>query len=207
MKIEQVIDKHCGLVIADETQIHQLLMNLCTNAFHALEDTVGTLGVRLQGVYLANDNEAVTLHGLAPGEYLKLEVSDNGSGIDEKIIGHISDSYFTTKPQGKGTGLGYAVCCETDNRVAFEVFRDNLHDYDLVITDQTMPHLSGSELSIKMMEIRPDIPVILCTGYSSVISEHEAAAIGIRGFVMKPTSMFEIAGIVRKILDATRPTV
>lgn len=281
--IEQAIDEHCGQVIADETQIHQVLMNLCTNAFHAMEDRGGTLDIRLRQVRLADEDEEVARYGLSPGQYLKLEVGDNGVGIDEQVLGHIFDPYFTTKPQGKGSGLGlavvygivkdhggivnvrsnpgggvtftvilpvvessgealdlyaqnqplfgnerilfvddeealaelgkemlgtlgYVVCCKTDSRVAFEVFRDNPHDYDLVITDQTMPHLSGSELSMKMMEIRPDIPIILCTGYSSVIAGSEPKALGIRAVVMKPVSQSRLAGMVRKILDTTRPT-
>jgi len=258
IEIKQEIDNNCGSVMADATQIHQVIMNLCTNAFHAMEETGGVVDIKLQEVYSAN-NEEFVIYNLPPGKYLKLEVSDNGHGIEEKIIHHIFDPYFTTKAQGKGSGLGlavvygivkdhggtihvktkigygttftvilpvidsaddtsesevknqsqptlgYTVHNETDSLVALEVFRNNPQAYDLVITDQTMPHLSGAALSKALMKIRPDIPIILCTGYSSTLSEDQAKALGIRAFVMKPISKLELAQTIRKVLDSTEP--
>lgn len=282
IEIKHEIADNCGCIMADATQIHQILMNLCTNAFHAMEETGGILGVRLQEVYFTN-NEEPALHGLPPGKYLKLEVSDNGPGIEDEIINHIFDPYYTTKPQGKGTGLGlavvygivkdhggiinvetrigcdttftvilpvidctdkpdldgenqsqppagnerilfvddeesiavfaqkmletlgYTVRYETDSKEALEAFRDNPQGYDLVITDQTMPRLPGSELSKELMKIRPDIPIILCTGYSSMISEQKARDLGIRAFVMKPTNKLKFAQTIRKVLDKKEP--
>jgi PAS domain S-box-containing protein len=283
IEIKQKIDNNCGSVRADATQIHQVIMNLCTNAFHAMEETGGTLGVKLQEVYFT-DNQEPSIDNLPPGTYLKLEVSDNGKGIDGKIVNHIFDPYFTTKPQEKGSGLGlsvvygivkdhggtinvetkigygttftvllpvidraddtpesevknqsqppsgnehilfvddeasvavfskkmletlgYTVRCETDSLVALEAFRNNAQAYDLVITDQTMPHLSGAALSKALMKIRPDIPIILCTGFSSTFSEHQAKALGIRAFVMKPISKLELAQTIRKVLSSTEP--
>jgi PAS domain S-box-containing protein len=279
IEIKQEIDNSCGEMMADATQIHQVLMNLCTNAFHAMEEKGGTLVVRLQEVNLTGNNKPV-IHALPPGKYLKLEVSDNGSGIDKKIINHIFDPYYTTKPKGKGSGLGlavaygivkdhggtikvesklghgatfkvllpvidrvdnnnkpdmkspnkppkgterilfvddekpmavlgqkmlgtlgYTVRYETNSNAALETFKDNPQDFDLVITDQTMPDLSGSELSKELMKIRPDLPIILYSGYSSVISERETRNLGIKAFVMKPMDLLKLAQTVRKVLD------
>jgi CheY-like chemotaxis protein len=217
---------------------------------------------------------------LPPGKYLNLEVSDNGLGIEKKILQHIFDPYFTTKKQGKGSGLGLAVAYgiikdhgglikvessighgstfkvilpvidgyenesdvgeekqirspvgnerilfiddeesiavlgqkmletlgyivryETDSVVALTAFRDNPNSFDLVITDQTMPNLSGAELSKELMKIRPGIPIILCTGYSSVISEHKAKNLGIKAFIMKPMDRHTLAETARNVLD------
>jgi CheY-like chemotaxis protein len=244
-----------------------------------MEEKGGTLVVRLQEVNLTGNNKPV-IHALPPGKYLKLEVSDNGSGIDKKIINHIFDPYYTTKPKGKGSGLGlavaygivkdhggtikvesklghgatfkvllpvidrvdnnnkpdmkspnkppkgterilfvddeksmavlgqkmlktlgYTVRYETNSNTALETFRDNPQDFDLVITDQIMPDLSGSELSKELMKIRPDLPIILYSGYSSVISERETRILGIKAFVMKPMDLLKLAQTVRKVLD------
>ena len=280
IEINQEIDEKCGSIMADATQIHQVLMNLCTNAFHAMEETGGTLTIKLQEVDLTEDADAA-LKDLAPGIYAELEVSDTGSGIEEDIIGHIFDPYFTTKEQGKGTGLGlavvygivndhngtinavsevdsgtkftvlfpvidsvevkpvpviqhkekpptgkerilfvddeqsiamlgqkmletlgYSVRKETDSRTALKLFQNNPQDFDLVITDRTMPGLPGLELAKELVGIRPDLPIILCSGYSSVLSEQEAKELGIRAFVMKPTNRRELAQTIRNVLDS-----
>lgn len=285
IEIRQDIDANCGSVMADATQIHQVVMNLATNAFHAMEATGGILAVRLREVTLAH-NEDPALHALAPGRYLELEVSDTGPGIAEEIRTHIFDPYYTTKPQGKGSGLGlavaygivkdhggtitvesqagvgstfkvilpvtgciedtakadseshcrpplgnerilfvddeeliavlgqkiletlgYAVRYETESRAALETFRENPQDFDLVVTDQTMPHLSGSDLAKEMMRIRPDIPVILCTGYSPLISEEKSRGLGIKAFLMKPVDRLNLAQTVRRVLDAKAPVL
>ena len=277
--IKQEIDENCGYVSANGTQIHQILMNLCTNALHAMEETGGTIGVRLQEIQFEEIEEAF-IHGLAPRKYVLLEVSDNGQGIEEMILDNIFDPYFTTKPQGKGSGLGlavvygivkdhggtikvdskyghgttfkvvlpvfdnyneykvseekrlqppvgnerilfvddeesiallgqktletlgYTVQYETNSYAALAVFGDKPQNFDLVITDQTMPNLPGSELSKKLMKIRPDIPIILCTGYSSMISEDKARELGIKAFVMKPSNRQTLAQTVRNVLDS-----
>ena len=279
IEIKQEIANNCGNVLADATQIHQVVMNLCTNAFHAMEEKGGLLNVILHEIEFS-DTEQPPVHDLAPGRYLKLEISDTGAGIKDEIMAHIFDPYYTTKPQGKGSGLGlavvygivqdhggtikvesqvdhgttftvifplidnngiqsdlsaeiqsqaprgnerilfvddeesiavvgkalletlgYTVRCETDSSAVLEEFKNNPQDYDLVITDQTMPYLPGSELSKELMKIRSDIPIILCTGFSSMISEHKAKILGIKAFVMKPIDRLKLAWTIRKVLD------
>jgi PAS domain S-box-containing protein len=279
IELRQEIDNDCAFVLADGTQIHQVLMNLCTNAFQSMEETGGTITVKLQEVHLSK-NDCTDIKDFTPGKYLYLEVSDNGPGIEKDTLQHIFDPYFTTKQQGKGSGLGlsvvygiikdhggsirvesnidhgstfkvilpvidgyenescvdaakqnqfpvgnerilfiddeeaiamlgqtiletlgYIVRYETDSVAALAAFRENPHSFDLVITDQTMPNLTGSELSKELMKIRPDIPIILCTGYSSTISEHKAMNLGIKAYIMKPTDRHTIADTVRKVLD------
>ncbi len=279
IELKKEIDSNCGFVLANETQVHQVLVNLCTNAFQALEETGGAISVKLQEINFSQKNGAAS-DGLPPGKYLNLEVSDNGPGINEETAQHIFDPYFTTKPQGKGSGLGlavaygivrdhggamkvessighgatfkvflpvidscdnssevntdqqirysagnerilfiddeesiailgkrmlealgYTVIYETDSVAALAAFRENPYGFDLVITDQTMPNLPGSELSKELMKIRLDIPIILCSGYSSMVSEDEAKELGIKAFVMKPADRRTLANTVKKVLE------
>ncbi|MEN6438889.1 MAG: PAS domain S-box protein [Syntrophobacter sp.] len=265
-----------GVAIADATQIHQVLMNLCTNAAHAMNG-VGVLTVNLSrvdpdGKYLAG----LSAPELSPGPYLKLSVSDTGCGMDCKALERIFDPYFTTKEVGKGSGLGlavvhgivkrhdgaimvhsipgkgttfdiyipeagrpvpaeaeagpglpdgrervlfvddepavvrmgteiltrlgYAVTPETDCMKAFELFRARPDEIDLVITDYTMAKLTGTGLAKKIRQIRPDIPIILATGFSEKVTEATASASGLE-LIMKPFGMRQIAELVRKALD------
>jgi nitrogen-specific signal transduction histidine kinase/ActR/RegA family two-component response regulator len=265
-----------GLVLADSTQIHQVILNLCTNAAHAMGEEGGTLEVSLSRVNLFS-GEAHDLE-VPPGTYLKLSVSDTGLGMTEDILQRIFDPYFTTKEKGRGTGLGlsvvqgivkshggavtcksspgvgtdfnvylpeimpekestehqeekyaimgterilfiddeqvlvdlaknmlvkmgYDVITSTSSVDALELFRTDPHKFDLVITDTTMPVMAGDKLAQKIMEIRQDIPVILCSGYSEHVSEEYARRIGIRKFVLKPLEMNVFASIIRKVLD------
>ncbi len=275
IEITTSISTEDDLAIADPTQIHQVVMNLCTNAAHAMREKGGTLTVSFKPVIILP--ESVSLYPeLAPGPYVSLIVSDTGYGIDKNIIDRIFDPFFTTKERGEGTGLGLAVVygiikelkgsirveseknmgasftillpriqkpakTETDEprpiphgtetmllvddeegllvaqkRIferlgykvethssstgALEVFRADPKRFDIVITDQTMPKMTGAQIAREFMAIRPDIPIILCTGFSDVISEEEAKAIGIREFIMKPIVISDIACKVRKIL-------
>jgi len=267
-------------VLADPTQMNQVLMNLCTNAAHAMAETGGTLEVKLENVEIRED-EATPYQGLLPGVYVRLTVSDTGHGIESQLIDRIFEPYFTTKEVGEGTGLGLAVvhgivkshggaitadsvsgkgttftvllpsvcgeikneseACEppptgkerilfvddesalaklgeqmlgrlgyevvstTSSMEALELFRIEPDQFDLVITDTTMPDMTGDRLAHKLMEVRPDIPVILCTGYSERICEKGAMAIGIRAFVVKPVVKSEIAETIRKVLDKDSP--
>jgi CheY-like chemotaxis protein len=279
IEIKHAIDNYCGPVNADATQIHQIIMNLCTNAFHAMEKSGGCLNIVLQEVELS-EKEIADNHDLGAGHYAKLEVSDTGTGIDKVVINNIFDPYFTTKEKGKGTGLGlsivygivksygggitcasapgegsifsvyipiiktapgeeeedqtipprghnekilfiddeeaitsigekilkslgYSVFPMNNSRQALKEFQADPNRFDLVITDQTMPYLPGSELAKEMLRIRPDIPIILCTGHSSVIDRDIAKAIGIKSFVMKPISKKVLAKKVREVLDKT----
>ena len=268
-----------GLALADPTQIHQVLMNLCTNALHAM-DGKGILEVRLSPVDLSESDLADQyIFDLKPGPYLRLEVSDTGCGMDAETMERIFDPYFTTKEVGKGTGLGlavvsgivrrhegaitvrsepgkgtrfsiyiprldaqsegtrqvdgplqrgserllfvddepaimemgtsilkrlgYKVTSQTDSVKALEVFRSSPDEFDLVITDYTMPKLTGLDFAREVLRIRPDIPVLLCTGFSEKLTPDSLKAPGM-GLLMKPYNMRQISEAVRKILEAQK---
>ncbi len=276
IEIRQKIDMNCGPVLADPTQIHQVIMNLCTNAFHAMRDKGGTLGVEITEVEISI-SDCISLK-LNPGLYVRISVSDTGHGIPASIMDRIFEPYFTTKAPGEGTGLGLSVvhgivksyngdikiysepgkgtsvnvympCIEADasireksvgevissgkerillvddeeyiikmmkemierlgyrinaytsSRIAYDEFRMNPYEYDLVITDQTMPDMVGTELAKELMLIRPNIPVIICTGFSEILSEEKAKAIGIREYISKPVVKSEISKAIRNVLD------
>lgn len=281
IEIQDDIDQECGVVFADPTQVHQILMNLCTNAYHAMETTGGILRVELRRAHLNNTMQRPTLN-LKAGEYVELTVSDTGAGIAPSMIDKIFDPYFSTKETGKGTGLGLAIVhgiiasygggitveSELEKGTTFHVYfpvvveRELPHDqkvgetphgnerilfiddekflvemgkdlleqlgysvtgknsssealtefqqhpqaYDLVITDQTMPGMTGENLARRMLQIRPDIPIILFTGYSNLIDEPAAKAIGIREFALKPMTKDTIAKLIRKVLDGESGT-
>lgn len=276
IKIRQKIQCSSCMVIADPTQIHQVLIDLCANAAHAMREKGGMLEVSLIDADLDAD-AAAEYPDLTPGPYVTLSVSDTGHGIDLEIIDRIFDPYFTTKGLAEGTGmglavareivkshrgtigvqsepgkgttfhvfiprteievtpknkgtsplrtgnerilflddekaivtmvkqtlesLGYEVVATTSSIDALEVFKAQPDKFDLVVTDQTMPTMTGGELSKELMRIRPDIPIILCTGYSEMIDEDKAKSMGIREFVMKPLLMRDLAETIRKVLD------
>jgi len=268
-----------GVALADPTQIHQVLMNLCTNAAHAMDDK-GILEVNLSPVDLSESDLAdQSIVDLTPGPYLRLTVSDTGSGIDAETMERIFDPYFTTKEKGKGSGLGlavvkgivkrhqgaiavrsepgkgttfsiyiptvdseseatmqvddplsrgsesilllddeqtvvemgtrlleclgYKVTSQTESVKALEVFRSSPDDFDLVITDYTMPKLTGLDFAREVLRIRPDIPVLLCTGFSEKITPDSVKGLGM-GLLMKPYGMREISEMVRKTLDTRK---
>ncbi len=277
IKINSEISPHVETIFVDPTRVHQVIMNLCTNAFHAMEENGGTLDIILQEKIL--DEKTIKEQELSgkAGVYIELIVRDTGQGISPAIRDRIFDPYFTTKEQGKGTGmglatvhgivksyggfillesepgkgtavhvffpvgnrevtpgknwaeslasgnerilfiddedilaemgrdvlkrLGYRVTVRTDSLTALETFQNQPDQFDVVITDQTMPGMTGTELARKMMLIRPDIPIILCTGYSTVVSEAKAKSMGIREFALKPLSKKDIAALIRKVLD------
>lgn len=275
--IHQNIKAEADCVLADPTQINQVMINLCMNAFHAMEETGGTLEIAMHNVVLGKDSVTID-PALAPGNYVKLTVSDTGKGIPPQIIGRIFDPFFTTKEVGKGSGMGLSIVhgiiksCggsisiesepgkgttaslffpvvegETDldpkpvvqesptgsERILFiddeksivdmargilvrlgyqvetkispiealELFRSKPDHFDLVITDMAMPNMTGDILVKKILTIRPDIPTILCTGFSERISEETANGVGIKAFLSKPLIMHEFAVTVRKVLD------
>jgi PAS domain S-box-containing protein len=267
------------LVAADPTQMHQVLMNLCTNAGQAMQATGGLLLVGLENVRLG-PKETGRHPAARPGDYVRLSVRDSGPGMTTEVLPRIFDPYFTTKEKGEGTGLGLAVVhgivethegfilvnsapgqgalfevylpairplgqpeaavtsampegCERillvddeaalveigrlslerlgyrvvalgDSREALTRFRQAPGEFDLVITDMTMPYLTGDRLAAELLAIRPDLPVILCTGYSAGISKERTQALGIREFVQKPLVIRELADTVRRALDASR---
>ncbi len=266
-----------GMVMADPTQMHQVIMNLSTNAYHAMQEKGGVLEVSLADVELDSDFTARHLD-THTGPYIRLTVSDTGHGIKKKDIDRIFEPYYTTRDKTGGTGmglavvhgivksyegaitvysepgkgttfnvflpriesaeaeaeieemgpiptgneqillvddepaivdigkgmlenLGYTVETRTSPIEALEAFKAKPDKFDLVITDMTMPKMTGDELAKKLMGIRPDIPIILCTGFSERINEEKAKAMGIRKLVMKPIVQREMANAVRKALD------
>jgi PAS domain S-box-containing protein len=279
IEIRQNIESDTGIMEADPTQIHQILMNLCTNAAHAMREEGGILEVGIRNVEVGSwDSESGHLD-MTPGPYLLLTVSDTGEGMTPEVMARIFDPYFTTKEKGVGTGLGlavvhgivniyggtiraysepgkgttfhvylprieeakemaedvsrpgviptgqehvlfiddelvlveigkqmlerlgYEVTIRTSSIEALELFRAKPDQFDLVITDMTMPNMTGDKLSRELMQIRPDIPIIICTGYSELISEEKAKGIGIRAFAMKPLVMADLGKTVRNVLD------
>jgi PAS domain S-box-containing protein len=266
-------------VLADPTQIHQVLMNLCTNAAHAMRERGGELGVCLDNVEITPQNKPLHVD-LDPRPYVKVTVSDTGTGIAPGIINKIFDPFFTTKETGKGTGLGlsvvygivrecggtvtvhsepragsvfsvylpaitniaevpqdivepipggterilfvddeeilvemwrdilenlgYTVTATTGSTKALEIFLSRPDQFDLVITDMTMPGMTGIGLSKEILGLRPAIPIILCTGFSELITEEKVKALGIKGFAMKPLRLRIIAHLIRKALEQRR---
>lgn len=262
-----------GIALVDPTQIHQVILNLSTNAAYAMNDH-GVLTIALDPVIV----DSSALPKIPSGEYLRLSVSDTGLGIDPAILDRIFEPYFTTKEIGKGTGLGlavvhgivkrheggivvnsqpgkgtifeiylpqvenkpctttraamplpegrerilvvddeetlstliagmlgslgYSVTCFTNGLTALARFRSEPDKFDLIITDHTMPHISGTELALEAFQIRADIPVILCTGFSEKVTAQSVSETGIRKLVMKPFDRRTIAEVVRNVLDS-----
>ncbi len=275
IEIRKNIAKEASKVMADPTQIHQVLMNLCTNAAFAMSKEGGILGIGLENIDLKTDKPKYP--DLRPGPYIRLTVSDTGTGMDEAVKARIFDPFFTTKGPGEGTGLGlsvvhgivkshggiitvysepgkgatfhvllpgiegkiapdaekaeplptgterillvddeealvkmtdemlkrlgYEVVSRTSSVEALEVFRIQSDKFDLVITDLTMPNMTGEQLARELINIKRDIPIILCTGYSQTMSDEQAKSVGIYGFVMKPMVMRELAETIRRVLD------
>ncbi|WP_457551987.1 ATP-binding protein [Desulfobacula sp.] len=276
--IEQDINNDCGAIKADPTQIHQIIMNLSTNAYHAMAETGGELKISLKEVELGELD--LISPDMTPGAYACLSVSDKGTGMDKNLIEKIFDPFFTTKEKGKGTGmglsvvhgivkkmngviqvysepnkgtqfyvyfpvekgsfeeqniqmqgpiqkgmehillvddeeaiitmekkmldrLGYQVTSRTSSLEALESFRATPDKFDIVITDMAMPNMPGDKFSTELVKIRPDIPILLCTGFSESISEEKAAALGIKAFLLKPVVMKDLARKIRDVLDKT----
>jgi PAS domain S-box-containing protein len=270
-------------VLSDPTTIHQVLINLGTNAAHAMRTTGGIMEVCLESVEIPRERGRSVPADLKPGPYIRMTVRDTGVGIDPAIMNRIFDPFFTTKPQGEGTGLGlsvvygivkshgggvtvesevgrgstfhvylprtpkqereddrnkapasggsehilfvddevvlvdmgermlsalgYRVTAVANGPDALATFRENPDDFDLVITDMTMPGMTGAQLSREILKIKPEFPIILCTGFSELVSEGEAKAMGIRRFLMKPVFLDTLAGEIRIAIDASRREV
>ena len=275
IKIKQNI-RSDALVMGDSNHIHQVLINLCANAAHAMEDTGGVLTVDLSDMEF-NSNLVPNYPDLPPGKYLNLTVTDTGRGMPPDVLDKIFDPFFTTKQKEEGTGmglsvvhgivrshgghiythsepgqgstfdiflpaiykqlqpddsvdrpvltgterillvddepaivnmskqliesLGYDVVTRISSIEALEFFSHQPESVDLVITDMTMPNMTGEELAEELMKIRPDIPVILCTGFSTRINEQKAKAKGIRAFVLKPIIKQKLSETIREVLD------
>jgi len=266
-----------SFVLADPTQIHQVLMNLCTNAGFALQDKGGVLEVKLEDMEL--DTDFTSRHpDMKPGSYMKLTVSDTGHGMPPDVLERAFDPFFTTKKKGEGTGMGlsvvhgivknhggtvtassepgkgstfkvflpvieakadsekkkegtipkgkehilfiddeqglvdlgklmlesfgYKVTAKTSSVEALKLFKSQPDKFDLIITDMTMPSMTGEELAKEILAIRPDIRVILCTGFSQKIDKEKAESIGIRTLLLKPILRQQMAETVREVLDS-----
>jgi nitrogen-specific signal transduction histidine kinase/ActR/RegA family two-component response regulator len=269
-----------GLVMADQSQLQQIIMNLSANAAHAMQEKGGILEVSLAQVQLIKGQEE---YDLRSGDYLKLVFSDTGCGMDKNTMERIFEPFFTTKKSGEGTGmglsmvrrivltlggeikakstpgvgsvfevvlpefkgeekadavfdsartkggaerilfvddetslvelgtnmlgrLGYKVTGLNSSSQALELFNQDPHAFDLVVTDQTMPGVSGADLARRFLRTRPELPIILCTGFSAQISRDTARKMGISRFLMKPVEISEIARVVREVLDETKAT-
>ena len=278
IEIKQNIGK-TGTVLADPTQIHQIVMNLCTNAFHAMGENGGLLSVSMSLADTYRLDQKPGLPNLNNGNYLQLDISDNGQGIDPANLKRIFEPYFSTKKKEEGTGLGLAVvhgivkshkghinvssepgkgtifsiylpCLETTDTPAeaiipvkrlqgghehillvddeesivkmqkqmleglgyrvtgrssssdlLDLFIDSPDDFDLVVTVMAMPNMNGSDLAKKLLDIRPDVPIILCSGFSENMNEEKAKSIGLKSFLMKPVTVEELSHAIRNVLE------
>ncbi len=281
IEIKEDIDKECGNIEADPTNIHQIMINLCSNALHAMESQKGTLTVKLFRETLGTDG-VEAYENVAPGSFVVLSISDTGHGMDTKTMQRIFEPYFTTKEVGKGSGIGlavihgiiqdskgfvrvvstpgqgstfhvylplleensaaeddqvalqknekslpqengriilvddeellvwvnkrrleypgYTVTATTDSEEALEKIRAHPEQFDLLITDQTMPNMSGVELTREVHKIKPDMPVIMSTGHSDLVTKEEALKMGISKYVVKPIQGDELIDAVREVL-------
>ena len=269
-------------VMADPTHIHQIVMNLCTNAYHAMRETGGLMEVRLEDVRLGREDTEKHPE-LRSGSYIKIAVSDTGQGMEPYVLERIFNPFYTTKEKGEGTGmglsvvhgivkngggsifvqsepgkgscfeilfpviekvkaadptvgdaiptgtekvlfvddekaiadlnrillesLGYEVTTRTSPIEALELFKFQSDRFDIVITDMTMPKMTGRELAEHLHRIKPDIPIILCTGFSTDIDENRAASMGISALIYKPILSRDIAQAIRNALDNKKDTV
>lgn len=269
--INEEVNERCGRVLIDPVQIHQVLINLCTNGAHAMVGRHGELTVKLDKVLPAGDGR----------EWLELSVTDTGSGIEAELLDRVFEPYFSTKEKTSGTGmglamvhgivsrqggtivveseidkgsvfrvrlpvaqretaieqvvslgglqsgsgtillvddeeqvvqvtgeilqnLGYAVVGKTSPQDALQLFSSSPHEFDLVLTDLTMPGLTGLELSERVKELRPDIPIILFTGYSDQVSKDAAVEAGIGEYCMKPISMRDLSTVIGRFLGTDK---
>jgi len=276
IEIKQNIRADCGIIKADPTQIHQVIMNLTTNAYHAMEETGGVLTVSLKEIEFKGLD--LIKPELIPGVYACLTVADTGKGMNKELTQKIFDPFFTTKKAGKGTGMGlsvvhgivksmdgaihvcsepgkgteflvylpiaearkkqpatkveasiqggtehillvddekaiigmeqnilerigYKVTSSTSSIEALEAFRATPEKFDMVITDMAMPNMPGDSLAGELTKIRPEIPILLCTGFSETMSEEQAASLGIKGFLLKPVVMRDLSHKIREVLD------
>ncbi len=276
IEIREKIETEMDTIYADPTQIHQVLMNLCSNGGYAMRGNGGILEVMLASI--ETDPGLIAKHpDLKPGPYVRLTVSDQGCGMNPEVMERIFDPFFTTKKPGEGTGmglavvhgiiknhngvitvyseqgkgstfdiffphiqgeeakarpvlsksiptgtgrilliddepvqlksvqhmlerLGYQVLARADGAEALGLFWKDPQGFDLIITDQTMPKMTGEKLAQSILSVRPDIPVILCTGFSDLIDADKSKALGISEYVMKPFTVREIAEIIHRVL-------
>jgi len=280
IKIEQILESE-SYVMADPISIHQILMNLCTNAKDSMSKTGGILSLRLEDFFLKAEDVA-KYEGILPGHFLLVSVKDTGHGMKKEVINRVLEPFFTTKPQGEGTGMGLSVVhgivksldgfmkmsskpdqgstfkiflpahektaisnhvplieienCEGYEKIlfvddediltemvrdtlenfgydvtifsnsldAFEHFKENSDNYDLIISDTTMPDMTGDILIQQIRLIRPDIPVILCTGFSDHIDDEKADQMQINALMYKPIPAGDMVSTIRRVMDGEK---
>ncbi len=270
-----------GKVVIDPSQMHQIIMNLCTNAKHAMQQNGGILTVEMKNLDIEPHAEILgRVPDLQPGPYIRLAVKDTGYGMAPEVLKRVFEPYYTTKEKGVGTGLGlsmvhgitkncggtvilesnvgngtsiyvylprtntdqalkktkkgpmaqpaptgvgrilfvddepelvalsrkilehlgYQVVTKNNGIDALKEFKEKPNHFDVVVTDMTMPKMTGEKLAQELISIRPDIPIILCTGFNEQINEQKAKAIGIKAFLMKPLTVNQLAKTVRAVL-------
>jgi len=276
IEIKQTIEAENSIIIANATQIHQILVNLCTNGVHAIGEEKGLIEVQLSEIDV--EQAIHTKFGIVKkGAYVKLSVKDNGCGMESNVLERIFDPFFTTKDINKGTGLGlsvvhgivkssggaitvdsksgeettfnlyfprtenitkengraielifgnsesilvvddekslvnlmvrtignlgYTVTGTTSCNEALKMFRDEPDKFGLVITDKTMPEMTGIEMAEQLTQLRPELPIILCTGSRGTVDPEKVKAAGIRKVVMKPFDKQEFSTVISKILN------
>ncbi len=278
IEIRTDIAADCGQVTCDPTQLQQILMNLCANAYHAMRETGGVLAIGLRSVDIGKQDSIIPGQEMETGSYVRLEVSDTGCGMSPEIREKIFEPYFTTKDKGEGTGLGlavlhgivrshdghvnvysepgkgstfhvylpridnekslspdndtrpvpggservlvvddeesvtellsailtelgYQVTVANSGEEALQLFLEAQDHFDLLLTDMTMPHLTGLDLCRQIQAVRPEMPIILCTGFSELVNREKAADLGIRCFLMKPIRLHRLATAMRTALS------
>jgi PAS domain S-box-containing protein len=276
IELKHSIDTGCRPILADSSQIHQVLMNLCTNAKQAIGEGYGSITVNLSEITVTGNDEGIACLLNGPGDYVHLEVTDSGCGMDSKLQERIFEPFFTTKAKNHGTGLGlavvhgivkkhqgeivvnsvvgqgttfhvyfpihavdmevqreivepecrgnervmvvddersiaqvfermlgklgYRVTVFTDSILAVAEFRKHPDEYDLIVTDMTMPNMTGAELAREVLALRSGLPVIMTTGFSETIDDEKAKRLGIREFLLKPVKKEQLSRVVRKVL-------
>jgi len=277
IELQEHVDSHCGPVMGDPTQIYQVVMNLCTNAYQSMQQQSGSIEIVANEVLLTEEDQPQFLE-LSPGPHIRIAVSDTGPGIDPDILDRIFEPYFTTKQMKSGTGLGlsvvhgivkshagaikvysepgqgtsfsvylprfidshtetepasgkpiiggnesillvddevaivqviqkilenlgYRVTGFADSREALTAFKTHPDEFDLIISDMTMPYLSGTEFAKAVLAEKPDVPILICTGFSEMVNRLKIAKSGIRKVILKPIIRSEIAMGIREVLD------
>jgi len=276
IELEYAIQEDCPPILADSSQIYQVLMNLCTNAKQAIGGGYGKITVNLKVIHVVQENYEFACVLKSPGDYVDLEVTDNGCGMNAELQERIFEPFFTTKAKEHGTGLGlavvhgivkthggeikvnshvgrgtsfhvyfpvqeasvdaepedfkseqlgsgrimvvddertialmfekmlrklgYDVTTFMDSIEAVSRFRKNPDAFDLVLTDMTMPKMTGAELTREILSIRPKLPVVMTTGFSEIIDREKAQRLGVKEFLLKPVKKEKLSQVVKKVL-------